>query len=75
MTDTKKEPAEKETAKVPEKKVTAKGRPLGFTSEKMVDAVVLKDFPGHKKGETYKVPERKLRDSAREVKKGLIKPK
>jgi len=41
----------------------------------MVDAVVLKDFPGHKKGETYKVPERKLRDSAREVKKGLIKPK
>ena len=41
--------------------------------EKMVKVKVLKDFPGHKKGETYMAPERKLRDSAREVRKGYIK--
>lgn len=75
MTETKKAAAEKKTAEVPKKTAKPKGRPLGFTSEKMVKAEVIKDFPGHKKGEVLKVPERKLRDSAREVKRGLIKPK
>ncbi len=42
--------------------------------EGLVRVRVLKDFPGHKKGETYLTPERKLRDSAREVRKGLITP-
>jgi len=64
----------KDPTKAEEQKVKAKGRPLGFTSEKMVKAKALKDFPGHKKGETFTVPERKLRDSAREVKRGLIAP-
>ena len=35
---------------------------------------VLKDFEGHKKGDTLEVPERKCRDSNRNVKRGYYKP-
>lgn len=41
--------------------------------EKMVKVRVLKSYPGHKKGDTFMVSERKVRDTAREVKRGLIK--
>ena len=43
-------------------------------TDKLVKAVVLKDFDGHKKGDVIEVRERKLRDSAREVRKGFIGP-
>jgi hypothetical protein len=42
-------------------------------TDKQLKAKVLKDFDGHKKGDVILVGERKLRDSAREVRKGYIK--
>jgi len=55
-------------------KAKAKATPISPPKEGMVKVVVLKDFPGHKKGEVYLAPERKVRSSAREIRKGLIKP-
>ena len=42
--------------------------------DEMVKVKVLKDFEGHKKGETIEVAERKVRDSSRMLKRGYIKP-
>ena len=42
-------------------------------TDKLFKADVLKDFSGHKKGDVIEVGERKLRDSAREVRKGFIR--
>ena len=42
-------------------------------TDKQFKADVLKDFDGHKKGDVIEVGERKLRDSAREVRKGFIR--
>jgi len=40
----------------------------------LVKVKVLKDFEGHKKGDTIEVAERKIRDSSRMLKRGYIKP-
>jgi len=42
--------------------------------DKLVKCKVLKDFEGHKKGETIEVAERKVRDSSRMLKRGFVKP-
>ena len=42
--------------------------------DEMVKVKVLKDFEGHKKGETIEVAERKVRDSSRMLKRGFVKP-
>ena len=46
---------------------------IGY-KDKMVKVKVLKDFEGHKKGETIEVAERKVRDSSRMLKRGFVKP-
>lgn len=50
------------------------GKPLPKVVEGMVRVEVLKDYEGHKKGEKLTVPERKVRDSSRLLRKGYIKP-
>lgn len=42
--------------------------------EELVKVRVLKDYDGFKKGDIRMVPERKIRASARELRKGFIKP-
>ena len=47
---------------------------LNKVVDKMVKVKVLKDFEGHKRGETIEVAERKVRDSSRMLKRGYVKP-
>jgi len=42
-------------------------------NDDLVKVVALKSFPGHKKGDTWMAPQRKLRKRTREVRLGLIK--
>lgn len=49
-------------------------RRLGPPPEGQVWVEVLQDYENHKKGDILQVPERKVRDSARLLRKGFIKP-
>lgn len=49
-------------------------RKLNKVEDPLVQCKVLKDFEGYKKGETIELPERKVRDSSRILKRGYIKP-
>lgn len=52
----------------------ATGKKIGPPVEGMVWVDVLIPYEGHKKGDRIQVPERKVRDSARLLRKGYIKP-
>jgi len=43
-------------------------------TDEMIPVRVLKPFDGHKKGDEILVTARKVKDSSREFKRGLIKP-
>jgi len=50
------------------------GRKLGPPAEGLVRVKVLIAYEGHNVGDEILVPERKVRDSARLLRKGFIKP-